>query len=223
MPSGERIRVLIADDHALLREGLKGVLELAGGFEVVGEAGDGDEAVRMARCLRPDVVIMDVMMPAKGGIEASRDIVEELPQTRVLILTASNSMNAVMESIAAGATGYLQKASSRDALLDSVRSVAAGDVSIPGNLIRRAFIEMRSGENARGVGPNALTPREREILKMFAQGMSYAEIAEKRGNRPLTIRNTFYSVQSRLGVKTKQQLVVWIVRSGLLDDEWDLS
>ena len=223
MPSGERIRVLIADDHALLREGLKGVLELAGGFEVVGEAGDGDEAVRMARCLRPDVVIMDVMMPAKGGIEASRDIVEELPQTRVLILTASNSMNAVMESIAAGATGYLQKASSRDALLDSVRSVAAGDVSIPGNLIRRAFIEMRSGENARGVGPNALTPREREILKMFAQGMSYAEIAEKRGNRPLTIRNTFYSVQSRLGVKTKQELVVWIVRSGLLDDEWDLS
>ena len=211
------IRILLADDHSIMREGLKVSLERSGQFEVVGQARDGEEAVRAASELSPDVVIMDVMMPKKDGVEACRDIIESAPGTKVIMLTASTEEDAVIEAVAAGATGYIQKVSGMDQLLRAVNVVAAGELDLPTKVIQRVFAEIRSaskGEDDRAT----LTQREREILVSFSQGMSYAKIAEERAVKPVTIRNPIYFVQEKLGVDTKQEIVVWAVRNSLLDD-----
>ena len=218
MPLTAPTRVLLVDDHEIMRDGLREVLERSGAFEVVGEAGDGETAVRVAQSVEPDVVIMDVMMPVKNGIDACRDITESLPDTRVLILTAASEEDAVMEALTAGAVGYLQKYSGKGDLLRTVRDVAKGDYRIPADAIRRAFSGVRTAEQQRTDELNRLTEREREILTLFAGGQSYAKIAEARGNQPLTIRNAIYGIQNKLGIETKQELVVWAVRSGLLDN-----
>jgi DNA-binding NarL/FixJ family response regulator len=210
---------MLVDDHEIMRDGLRGVLESEGDFEVVGQAGDGDEAVSVALDVKPDVIIMDVLMPTKNGIEACREITEVLRETRVLILTASSEEDAVMEAIAAGATGYLQKYSGKELLLRTVRDVADGEYRIPADAIRRAFAGIRAAsEQVAASGPGKLTAREREILTLFSQGLSYAEIADVRGNSRLTIRNAIYGIQDKLGIETKQELAVWAVRNGLLDD-----
>ena len=212
-----RIRVLLADDHSIMREGLQVMLERAGEFEVVGQARDGEEAVRVASELSPDVIVMDVMMPKKDGVEACREIMESLPDTRVIMLTASTEEDAVIEAVAAGATGYLQKVSGMDRLLDTVNVVAAGEMRVPPDVVRRMFAKIRGG----GKGEerqDELTPREKDILASFSQGMSYAAIAEVRGVKPVTIRNAIYTIQGKLRVGTKQEMVVWAVRNGLLDD-----
>ena len=218
LPLTAPTRVLLVDDHEIMRDGLREVLERSGAFEVVGEAGDGETAVRVAQSVEPDVVIMDVMMPVKNGIDACRDITESLPDTRVLILTAASEEDAVMEALTAGAVGYLQKYSGKGDLLRTVRDVAKGDYRIPADAIRRAFSGVRTAEQQRTDELNRLTEREREILTLFAGGQSYAKIAEARGNQPLTIRNAIYGIQNKLGIETKQELVVWAVRSGLLDN-----
>ena len=124
--SRERIKVMLVDDHPIVRYGLREVLERSGGFEVVGQAGNGVEAVRTAKRCGPDVIVMDVMMPEKDGIDACRDIADVLPDTRVLMLTASSEEDAVIEAIAAGARGYLQRYSGREELIAAVRDVAEG-------------------------------------------------------------------------------------------------
>ena len=218
MPLTAPTRVLLVDDHEIMRDGLREVLERSGDFEVVGEAGDGETAVMVAQSVEPDVVIMDVMMPVKNGIDACRDITETLPDTRVLILTAASEEDAVMEAVTAGAVGYLQKYSGKTDLLRTVRDVADGDYRIPADAIRRAFSGIRTAEQQKTDELSRLTERERDILTLFAQGQSYAKIAEVRGNQSLTIRNAIYGIQNKLGIETKQELVVWTVRSGLLDD-----
>ena len=219
MARDRQTRVMLVDDHEIMRDGLREVLERQGDFEVVGQAQDGAAAVRVAERLRPDVIIMDVMMPLKNGIDACREITEILPDTRVLILTASGEEDAVMEAVAAGATGFLQKYSGKEKLLNTVRDVAKGEYRMPGDVIRRVFEGIRQGNERRMTSElSRLTEREREILTLYAQGLSYAQIAERRANQPVTIRNAIYGIQDKLDIETKQELVVWAVRSGLLDD-----
>ena len=213
----QRIRVLLVDDHSIMREGLQSMLEQSEEFEVVGVAGDGEKAVSAAAELSPDVVVMDVMMPGKDGVEACREIMESAPGTRVVMLTASTEEDAVIEAVAAGATGYLQKVSGMDRLLSTLKLVAAGEMPVPPEVVRRVFARIRreaKAEEAR----NELTVREKEVLALFSQGMSYSAIAEARGVKVVTIRNALYSIQSKLGLGTKQEIVVWAVRNGLLDD-----
>ena len=217
IPDG-RIRVMLVDDHEMMRDGLREALQRAGDYEVVGEAGDGVEAVRAAQSLRPDVIVMDVMMPIKNGIDACREIMEVLPETRVLMVTAATERDAVIEAVAAGATGYLEKYSGMEKLLRTVRDVAEGEHRIPGDVIRRVFAGFRTGAPQPAHELNRLTGREREILTLFAQGLSYAAIAEVRGNQPVTIRNGVYGIQDKLKIGSKQELVVWAVRNGLLDE-----
>ena len=212
-------RVMLVDDHSIMRDGLQEVLERSGEFEVVGQAGDGVAAVEAAQNLRPDVIIMDVIMPLKNGIDACRDIMELLPDTRVLMLTAATEDDAVIEAIAAGATGYLQKFSGKEQLLAAVRDVAAGEYRVPSDAMRRVFTAMRAMSIPVDPPPGRLTMREREILKLFAQGLSYSDIARARGNRPVTIRNAIYGIQEKLGAKSKQDIVVWAVRHGMLDPD----
>ena len=218
MTSNERIKVLVVDDHSIVRDGLKYVLEQSGEFEVVGQAGDGEEAVRVAAELSPDLVVMDVMMPKKDGVEACREIMDSSPETRVVMLTVANEEAAMLEAVAAGATGYLQKETDRDRLLATLRGVFRGELRLPAEAVRGVVAAVRSvsevGDAACAAG---LTDREREILVSFAGGMSYTRIAEQRGVRPVTVRNAIYGIQQKLGVTSIQGLVLWTVRNGLLD------
>ena len=219
MSADERIRVMIVDDHSIVRVGLKQVLEQSGEFEVVGEAADGEEAVRVAADVSPDVVVMDVIMPKKDGVEACREIMESAPETRVVMLTASTEVDAIVEAVAAGATGYLQKETDRERLLSTVRDAVSGELRVPVEVVRRAFEEIRgAGRTVDTATAFGLTPRERDILVSFAQGMSYARIAEARGVKPVTARNAIYSIQQKLNVGSMQELVLWCVRNGLLGD-----
>ena len=220
MPASPPTRVLIVDDHSIMLDGLQEMLERSDEFQVAGQARDGVEAVEVAQSVKPDVVIMDILMPRKNGVEACREIVNALPETRVLVLTASTNDHTVIDAIAAGAAGYLQKLVGKDELLSTIRDVANGEFRVPGDVVRRAFAEVNESSREGGTSELArLTPREREILTLFAKGMSYAEIGEARGNRPLTIRNAIYAIRSKLGARSSQEIAVWAVRNGLLDED----
>ena len=210
------IRVLLADDHSIMREGLQAMLERSEEFEVVGQAKDGMEAVEATSELSPDVIVMDVMMPKKDGVEACREIMESLPDTRMIMPTASTEADAVIEAVAADATGYLQKVAGMDQLLGMVKGVAAGEMRLPTEVVRRVFDRIRSG--AKSKEEVDLTPREKEILVSFCRGMSYVAIAKSSEVKVVTIRSAIYTIQVKLGVASKQEIVVWAVRNGLLDD-----
>ena len=220
MDDAARIRLMVVDDHPMMRAGLRDALEDEADFEVVELASDGAEAVRTARRVEPDVIVMDVLMPNMDGVDACREIMEALPETKVLMLTAATEEDAVVEAVAAGAAGFLQKDAGPRLLADAIRDVAAGRMRIPERSIRRivSLIRGRRGLTGRGAA-DALTDREREILTMFASGSSYAQIAEARGNRTTSVRNAVYRIQEKLAVSSKQELVVWAMRNGLLDEE----
>ena len=219
MSSAGRIRVMVVDDHPIMRDGLRDALEASGRFHVVGLAEDGEEAVRTVEGLAPDVIVMDVIMPNKDGIDACREVMELLPDTRVLMLTASSEADAVIEAIAAGATGYLQKYTGPEELVESLLDVAEGRLRIPAKVVREVFAMVRGArELASRQAPDELTAVERETLTLFASGMSYTQIAQVRGNSTVTVRNALYRIQDKLGIGTKQELVIWAVRNGLLDD-----
>ena len=218
MTSSALTRVMLVDDHSIMRDLLRDALENTGEFQVVAQAADGAEALRVVEEAAPDVIVMDVIMPVMDGIEACREIMELLPHTKILMLTASNEKDAIVRSIAAGATGYLQKYSGKEQLLTTLREVAEGEFRIPGKAARRLSRAVRSGP---GDGSsellNTLTEREKDILKLFAEGLTYQEIGEVRGNSGLTVRNAVSGIQKKLGFKTRQQMVVWAVRVGLVD------
>ena len=218
MSPTEGIKVMIVDDHPITRRGLREVLEDAGGFEIVGQAEDGDEAVAVAQTARPDVIVMDVIMPKKDGVDACRDILELMPETKVLILTASTEDDAVIEAIAAGATGFVQKYTGGDELVDAIRQAAEGRLAFREDMVKRAFDLIRRGAHIAS-GPTALTKREQEILTHFARGKAYATIAADLQVTTVTVRNAIYRIQDKLGLPSKQEIVVWAVRNGLLDGD----
>ena len=214
------VRVMLVDDHQIMLDGLRKLLESAGGFEIVGDTHDSEEAIAMAGELKPDVIIMDVLMPGKDGIDACREIMEIVPEARVLMLTASNEDEAVIDAISAGATGYLRKISGSEKLLDTIRDVADGEYRIPQEVMRRVFAGIRTAPRLVDTSAmSRLTEREKQILKLFAWGSSYADIARVRGNQTVTIRNAVYGIQHKLGVRSKQELVLWAARNGLLNDD----
>ena len=217
MAADSQIRVMLVDDHPMLRRGLRDALDEADDLEVVAHAADGLEAVQRAQEARPDVIVMDVMMPGKDGVEACREILDQLPETKVLMFTAAAEDDAVVESLAAGAVGFVQKYSSSDELLDAIRAVASGTYIVPNDAMRRVFTLIRSGGTAK-TGVKLLTARELEILAQFARGNAYGRIAEELGLSTVTVRNAIYRVQDKLGVDSKQEIVVWAVRNGLIDD-----
>ena len=219
MSDGRQTKVMIADSHPIMRLGLKEVLSWAADLEVVGEAGDGEEAVRLAESTKPDVVIMEAVMPVKDGINACREIKEILPGTRVLMLTASDDEDAVLQAVASGATGYLQKYSTGQKLISTLRDVIEGELRVPAQaLVRMAASVRAKPQHTDAELLTSLTIRERKVLGLFAQGMTYAEIADVIGYRPLSVRNIVYGIQNKLKVKSKQELAVRAVRGGLLDE-----
>ena len=170
----------------------------------------------------PDADGVDLFMPEKDDVAACREILELLPGTRVLVLTTSADEDDVIRAVSAGATGFLRKVTGSDELLHSVRQVAAGDLVVPQEAVRRAFA-LLGDACAMNPAPVALSPREREALTRFARRKAYAEIAEEMGISKVTVRNAIYRVQNKLGVgshvNAHQEMVVWAVRNGLLDGE----
>ncbi|MCY4414941.1 MAG: response regulator transcription factor [Chloroflexi bacterium] len=219
MNADTRTSVMLVDDHSIMRDLLRDALEETGEYRVVAQAADGQEALRLAGEAVPDVVVMDVIMPVMDGIEACREITGLLPDTKVLMLTASNEQDAIVRSIAAGATGYLQKYSGKEQLLATLREVAEGEFRIPGNAARRLARAVRGPlGDASAERLDSLTDREVEILKLFAGGLSYQEIGDVREISALTVRNAVSGVQKKLGFRTRQQMVVWAIRAGVVDN-----
>ena len=218
MSSTNEIRVMLVDDHPITMRGLQEVLEDEDWLAVVAQAADGVEAVIRAEESKPDVIIMDVMMPNKDGVEACRDILDLLPETKVLMLTASTEDDAVIEAFAAGASGFVLKYSSSDDLVGAIREVASGRLVIPHDAVRRVFRQIQAGTEPTPA-LKELTARQREFLTHFARGKSYAQIAQALGVTTVTVRNAIYRVQDKLGVDSKQEIVVWAVRNGLLESD----
>jgi len=216
------IAVLLADDHALMRESFRALLDASPGFVTVGEAGNGAEAVRMARELRPDVVLMDVRMPEMDGIEATRRIcsVPETSDVRVLILTTFDLDEYVYAALKAGASGFLVKDATAAELLNGIRLVAAGEALLAPRVTRR-LIATFTGQ---GGGPPAgqprgldvITEREREVLALIARGLSNTEIAEHLHLGVGTVKTHITRLLSKLGARDRAQLVITAYESGLV-------
>ena len=213
----EPTRILIVDDHAILREGLVMVLGLEPDLLVVGEAATGDEAVAMAPGLKPDVVLMDVLMEGGNGIDACREIKSLLPETRVLMLTSHSAAQAVEASVLAGASGYLLKNGGRQELLEGIRSVAKGESllspSVTQGVLQR-LVELAAKEPSENADP--LSPREHEVLILVGQGLTNREIAAQLIISNNTVRNHVSHIMDKLDITRRSQAAVYAARHGML-------
>jgi DNA-binding NarL/FixJ family response regulator len=218
------IRVLLADDQALVRAGFRALLDAEDGIEVVGEAGDGDDAVGLTLALRPDVVLMDIRMPGRDGLEATRLIAgdDRLGAVRIVILTTFELDEYVFEAIRAGASGFLVKDTEPVELLRAVRAVAAGDALLSPGVTRRLIGEFAS--RARQPLPasdlDRLTDREREVMALVAGGLTNEQIADRLYLSPATSKTHVSRAMVKLGARDRAQLVVMAYESGLVRPGW---
>jgi len=212
------IRVLLVDDDALMRAGLEAIFSSDRALEVVGEAVDGHEALARARELRPDVVLMDVRMPALDGIAATREIVASLPDARVVILTTFEDDEYIFGALTAGASGFLLKRTSPELLIEAIKAVAAGDSLLSPSVTRRVIDRMAalpSGEAVLDRRVEQLTTREREVLEQLARGLSNAEIARVLVIEESTVKTHVKRVLMKLGLRDRVQAVIFAYESGL--------
>ena len=205
------IRILIADDHSVVRHGLRMFLGLDPELEVVGEAADGAEALRLARQLRPDVVLMDLLMPVMDGIAATAAIRHELPDTEVLALTSVLEDASVVGAVRAGAIGYLLKDTQADALCQAIKSAAAGQVQLTPKAAARLMQAVSAPES-----PVDLTERETEVLRLLAQGQSNKQIAHCLHISEKTVKTHVSNILSKLGVQSRTQATLCAIRIGLV-------
>jgi two-component system, NarL family, response regulator LiaR len=213
------IRLLIADDHNIVRKGIKVLLATEKDMQVVGEAENGVEAVEKAAALKPDVILMDLVMPELDGIEATRRITAQEPGARILVLTSFAADDKVFPAVKAGALGYLMKDSSPDQLLEAIRQVHRGEPSLEPSIARKVLQELsRPAQGAPSVDP--LTEREIEVLRLIAQGLSNKEIAAKLFVAEWTVRSHVSNILGKLHVASRTQAALYALRSGLasLDD-----
>jgi NarL family two-component system response regulator LiaR len=210
----ETIRVLIADDHAVVREGLRGLITSEPGMEIVGEAADGAEAVEKARSLQPDVILLDLVMPRMSGLAAIITIKKENPKARILVLTSFVEDSKVFPAIKSGALGYLLKDSLPDELLRAIRQVYRGESSLHPTVARKLIRELNQPSEL-PPSEGSLTAREVEVLKLVAQGLPNREIAEKLSIAGRTVRNHVSSILDKLHLANRTQATLYALREGL--------
>ncbi len=208
------IRILVADDHKVVRQGLGMFLELDPELEMVGEAQDGAEAVRLARELEPDVVLMDLLMPVKDGIAATTEIRRELPETEVLALTSVLEDASVTGAVKAGAIGYLLKDTDADALCRAIKAAAEGKVQLAPEAAARLMREVKAPES-----PDSLTERETEVLTLVAQGQANKQISRSLHIGEKTVKTHVSHILAKLGVRSRTQAALHAVRLGLVSAE----
>jgi len=214
--SDSPIRVLIADDQALVRAGFAALVDASDGMTVVGEAGDGAQAVRLAAALRPDVVLMDVRMPVEDGLSATRRITASLPDVRVVVLTTFSLDEYVFDALRAGASGFLLKDTEPAELVRAVRVVHDGDALLSPSITRRLVEEYAARAKDPAVPLDALTDREREVVALVGTGLSNEEVAARLLLSPLTAKTHVSRAMGKLGVRDRAQLVVVAYESGLV-------
>jgi len=208
------IRVLIVDDHSVVRQGLRMFLSLDPEIELVGEAANGAQALELARDLHPDVVLMDLLMPVLDGIAATRAMRANCPDTEVIALTSVLEDGKAIEAIRAGAIGYLLKDTEADALCAAIKAAAAGQVQLSPPIAARLLREVSPPER-----PEALTAREAEVLRLLAQGSSNKEIAAALVITEKTVKAHVSHILSKLGVASRTQAALYARRRGLVSDE----
>jgi DNA-binding NarL/FixJ family response regulator len=215
----DRIRILLADDEAIVRDGLRAIVELEDDLEVVGEAADGAEAVAAARELEPDVALVDIQMPGVDGVEATRRLLALPHPPRVLVLTTFDRNEYVYESMKAGASGFLLKDVRRGQLTDAIRTVVAGETLVAPAITRRLIEEFCRRPSAPGAKPRELaelTARELEVLSLVGRGLSNAEIAAKLVVAETTVKTHVAHVLAKLDLRDRAQAVVAAYESGLV-------
>ncbi len=218
----ETIRVLLVDDHALFRSGIRSLLQRHPDFEVVGEAGDGMEGVKRAGQLRPDVVLLDLHMPGLSGKETARLLTREVPESHVLMLTVSEDADDLLETLRSGASGYLLKNIAADTLLSAVRTAAHGESVISPQMMAKLLRSASGSESPRtalaGMKPadrDKLTPREREILSFIARGLSNKEIARELEVAESTVKIHVQNMLRKLNLSSRVQAAVYAVEHGI--------
>ena len=214
--SESNIRVLIVDDHAIVRKGIRALLSEAGGFAVVGEANDGQMAMLLAQDTQPDVILMDLLMPGIDGIEATRQITNRQPNTRILVLTSFAADNKVFPAIKAGAVGYLLKDSSPDELVRAIRQVHRGETALH-PIIARKLLQEIARPAERQPAPEALTERELTVLRLIAQGLSNQDIADRIMISEATVRAHVSHILGKLHLASRTQAALYAVKEGLTD------
>ncbi len=214
-----KIRVLVADDHTIVREGVRLLLEAQPDIDVVGEAADGQQAVRLAVQLRPDVVIMDIGMPKLSGLEATRYIKQQCPEAEVLALTMHDSDEYFFQILHAGALGYVLKGASASDLVAAVRAANQGDVflypSVAKKLVGDYLRRVGTGEESGSY--DGLTPREREVLQLLAEGYTSQAIADKLVISTSTVQTHRSNIMRKLNLQNRTELIKYAIRRGLID------
>ena len=208
------IRVLIVDDHSVVRQGLRMFLGLEPEFEIVGEARDGAEALQMVRSLEPDVVLMDILMPGMDGIQATEEIKKENPQVEVIALTSVLDDATVISAIRAGAIGYLLKDTEADELIGAIKAADAGQVQLSPKAAERLVREVRAPDN-----PEKLTAREVEVLRLLAEGKANKEIATQLNISETTVKTHVSNILMKIGLTSRTQAALYALRLGLVSGD----
>jgi two-component system, NarL family, response regulator LiaR len=214
----ERIRVMLADDHPVVREGLVAMLETQDDIEVAGEAGDGEEAVRLARDLNPDVILMDLQMPRMNGVEAIRQIRQDRPDAQVIILTTYDSDEHIFPGIEAGAKGYLLKGTSREDLFKAIRAASRGE-SLLEPVVASKLMERFTQLSRRGPAEDVLSEREMEVLRLVAKGARNKEIARQLYITEKTAKAHVSNILAKLGASDRTEAVTMALRRRIIDLE----
>ncbi len=215
----DALRVLIVDDHDLFRSGLRNLLEVEEGIDIIGEAAEGHEALRIVQELAPDVVVMDLNMPGMGGVEATRHITSLAPLTRVVMLTISDQDNDVIDAILAGACGYLLKDASIQDLMTGIRAAALGESLISPTIAAKVLQRLRASSKRPEIESTIraeLSDREIEVLKLIANGKDNAMIAAELHISPKTVKNHISNILMKLQIDNRIQAAVYAVRSGIV-------
>lgn len=213
------MRVLLVDDHVMVRKGVLSILTAAPGIEVIGEATDGKEAVKVTLRQKPDLVLMDINMPELSGVEATRKIKAELPDTKVVILTVSETDKDLFEAIKAGADGYLLKNLGPEELVSALEAAYAGESPISPSMaskMLKEFRQQRSGPSNEGA--QQLSPREIEVLQLASQGLTYKEIAAQLFVAESTVKNHMRHIMEKLHLRNRSEAVSYAIREGLAGD-----
>ena len=213
-----KIRVLLADDHAIVREGVKALLNLADDMEVVGEAADGREAIERAVELEPDVAVMDIAMPGLGGLEATLEIRKLCPRTRILVLSQYDDREYVRRFLKAGVSGYVLKKSAGSDLAAAIRSVHRGGLVLDPEVAREAMLDQAAAaDGSRPADPyEALTDREKQVLKLVAEGHSNKEVADELGISVKTAMSHREHIMEKLDLHSRTELIRFAIKQGII-------
>ncbi|MFB0520297.1 MAG: response regulator [Desulfatiglandales bacterium] len=213
----QKIRVLVVDDHTIVRDGICALLALVGDIEVVGEAANGSEALKMVKELEPNVVLMDIAMPIMDGLEATRRLRKEFPRTRVLVLTQYDDKEFVFPVIKAGASGFISKLAASSELASGIRSVCQGDSYLSPSVAKILVEDYQIGGGRVSHDPYAqLTDRERDVLKLVAEGHTTQEIADLLVVSPKTVEGHKTNLMAKLGIRNRVDLVKYALRKGII-------